>query len=253
MNTYNPDDVMGLFHAHLREMEKLQASDLYFTVGYTPSIRISDTIELAKGSVVTRDDLSIILDKLLSPKQKSEFKENLELNFPIILKDGSRFRANLFQQQGVPGLVIRRINLSVPTLEELELPRIYGDMILKKRGLVVLASSSGSGKSTSMAAMLAHRNRVGKGHILTIEDPIEFIHSNGNCIFTQREVGVDTLSFENALNNALRQKADGREPGSDGQSDVEAQAVRSCSARRACGTDVGAFRPRSPRHRRSRS
>ena len=140
----------------------------------------------------------------------------------------------LFQQQEQPGLVIRRINVQIPTLEALDLPNIYADMVMRKQGLIILASPSGSGKSTSLAAMLDHRNRNGKGHILTIEDPIEFLHNNVNCIFTQREVGVDTHSFENALTNALRQKADVIVVGEIRTKEAMIQALRFAEAGHLC-------------------
>ncbi len=240
MPAKNPEEILGHFYSRLKEMESLQASDLYLTVGYAPCMRVNDQLTLAKGAVVDEESLWVVIDRLLSSKQKKEFEEQLELNFPIILKDGSRFRANLFQQQEKPGLVIRRINITIPSIEQLGLPQIYADMVMKKYGLIVLASPSGSGKSTSMAAMLDYRNRMGQGHILTIEDPIEFLHTNGNCIFTQREVGIDTHSFENALNNALRQKADVIVVGEIRTREAMIQALRFAEAGHLCITTLHA-------------
>lgn len=238
MPAKDPEQILGHFFARLKEMEQQGASDLYFSVGYAPSVRIHDQITLAKGEVVDEETLWVVLDRLLNQKQKEEFQRDLELNFPIVMKDGSRFRANLFQQQERPGLVIRRINVKIPTIEELGLPTIYGEMILKKHGLIVLASPSGSGKSTSMAAMLEYRNRTSGGHVLTIEDPIEFVHHDGNCIFTQREVGIDTHSFESALNNALRQKADVIVIGEIRSREAMIQALRFAEAGHLCITTL---------------
>ncbi len=240
MSKKNPSEVLDYFYSSLQEMEKVQASDLYFTVGRSPSMRIKDEISLAKGRVVDEETLSVVLDRLLTPKQKKEFQQELELNFSIILKNGSRFRANLFQQQEKPGLVIRRINVVMPTIEELGLPSIYGEMVMKKHGLIVLASPSGSGKSTSMAAMLEHRNRFAGGHVLTIEDPIEFSYTDNKCIFTQREVGIDTHSFENALDNALRQKADVIVVGEVRSREAMVQVLRFVEAGHLCVTTLHA-------------
>lgn len=236
----DPNIIVNHFYARLQEMEKVDASDLYVTVGCAPHFRIHDKITLAKGEPYDEEMLWVILDRVLSAKQKETFQNELELNFPIILRDGARFRANLFQQQEKPGLVIRRINTVIPTLESLGLPQIYADMIMKKQGLIILASPSGSGKSTSMASMLDHRNQQGSGHILTIEDPIEFLHENINCIFTQREVGVDTLSFEDALNNALRQKADVIVVGEIRTKEAMIQALRFAEAGHLCITTLHA-------------
>lgn len=240
MPAKNPDEVLQHFFELLREMDTQNASDFYYTAGYAPSMRIHDVVEVEKGAVVTDEEIWIVLDKLLNPRQKKEFAEQLELNFPIVLKDGSRFRANVFQQQQKPGMVIRRINVRIPSLDELGLPAIYQDMIMKKQGLIILASPSGSGKSTSMAAMLGHRNQKGRGHILTIEDPIEFLHMDGNCIFTQREVGVDTHSFEAALTNALRQKADVIVVGEVRTREAMTQALRFAEAGHLCITTLHA-------------
>ena len=234
MPAKDPQKVLNHFYNRLKEMEETNASDLYLTVGCAPNIRINDEISLAKGEVFDEEMMWIVLNKILSPKQMQQFQSELELNFPIILPNGARFRANLFQQQEQPGLVIRRINVQIPTLEALDLPNIYADMVMRKQGLIILASPSGSGKSTSLAAMLDHRNRNGKGHILTIEDPIEFLHNNVNCIFTQREVGVDTHSFENALTNALRQKADVIVVGEIRTKEAMIQALRFAEAGHLC-------------------
>jgi len=132
----------------------------------------------------------------------------MEFNLSVHRRDGSRFRFNFFRQQQYTGIVIRKINTIIPTLDDLELPEIYKRVALKKRGLIIMASPGGSGKSTSMAAIIDHRNQNSSGHIITIEDPIEYVHKHKKCIITQREVGTDTESFSTALKNALRQRAD---------------------------------------------
>lgn len=153
-------------------------------------------------------DLIKLINVLLDNEHREEFESALELNISVTEEDGSRFRLNFFRQQGRTGIVVRRINTVIPTIESLGLPDVYAKMVMKKHGLIILASPGGSGKSTSMAAMVNHRNKHGSGHILTIEDPIEFVHEHGNCIITQREVGTDTYSYGMALKNALRQRAD---------------------------------------------
>jgi twitching motility protein PilU len=132
----------------------------------------------------------------------------MEYNMPLPWRDGIRFRVNVFRQQQHSGVVIRRIENNIPTIESLNLPKIYGDMIMENRGLILIVGNTGSGKTTSLAAIADYRNRYGYGHILTIEDPIEYIHTHKQCIVTQRDVGIDTYSFGMALKNALRQRPD---------------------------------------------
>lgn len=190
-------------------MVKQDASDMYLTVGYPPSIRNKENKVVPMTKITLRQaDVEKLIEEILDDEKKQEFESTLELNMSIAREDGSRFRLNFLRQQQRSGIIIRRINTDIPTIEDLELPEIYAKMILKKRGLIILASPGGSGKSTSMAAMLGHRNSHGYGHILTIEDPIEFVHEHSKCIFTQREVGMDTFSYGMALKNALRQRAD---------------------------------------------
>ncbi len=197
--------VMSCF---LDEMVKHDASDMYLAIGCKPSIRKNSKIFPISDTPIQDSDLKSFMDEILDERQKEEFITNLELNFTITRQDNSRYRFNFLRQQGHNGIVIRKINMNIPTIESLGLPEVYAQAILKKRGLIILASPGGSGKSTSMAAMIGHRNKYGTGHILTIEDPIEFVHKHGTCIITQREVGTDTYSFGMALRNALRQRAD---------------------------------------------
>jgi twitching motility protein PilU len=145
---------------------------------------------------------------MLTEDQIDEFETTLELNAAYSWQDKARFRVNVFQQQMYPAMVIRHIKNQVPTLESLGLPKVYNTQIMKKRGLILLVGQTGCGKSTSLAAMIEHRNEHGNGHIITIEDPIEFLHQHKNCIVSQRDVGIDTFSFGMALKNTLRQNPD---------------------------------------------
>lgn len=200
--------ISGYFAEILQEMVDHDASDMYLTVGRPPSYRTGEQITVIDELPLKSSDIEKITDQLLDEAKKSEFKTTLELNIALKWKDTSRFRVNFFRQQHNTGLVIRRIKTVIPTMESLRLPEICVKLVMKKKGLIVLASPSGSGKSTSVAAMLDYRNQFGSGHILTIEDPIEFVHEHKGCIFTQREVGIDTYSYGMALRNALRQRAD---------------------------------------------
>lgn len=194
---------------YLTEMTKHNASDMYLTVGFPPSIRGQDqVIRPIYKNPMKQSDVDVILNELLSDEKKEEFETTLELNLSVKRADKSRYRFNVFRQQDQTGIVIRRINTIIPSMKDLGLPDLYSKVIMKKRGLIILASPGGSGKSTSMAAMLEFRNLNGNGHILTIEDPIEYVHEHKQCIVTQREVGSDTFSFGMALRNALRQRAD---------------------------------------------
>jgi twitching motility protein PilU len=198
-----------VINKYLNELVKSNCSDLYLTVGFPPSLRTKDNkLSHITDNVLRQSDIDIIAREVLSDEKLEEFESTLELNLPVSLADNSRFRFNFFRQQQKSGIVIRRINTKIPTMEELGLPEVYAKMAMKKRGLVILASPGGSGKSTSMAAMIGHRNATGSGHILTIEDPIEYVHQHQGCILTQREVGTDTASYSMALKNALRQRAD---------------------------------------------
>lgn len=184
------------------------ATDLYLTVGAPPSLRIGHEIAAYNDHIITPDDIMRIMKSLISTDIIEEFESTLEYNTAIKWKDRARFRINLFRQRQHVGMVCRRIQNEVPSLESLGLPPIYGRLIMKKRGLILIVGPTGSGKSTSMASMLEYRNIHGSGHIVTIEDPIEFVLEHKNCIITQRDVGIDTYSFGIGLKNALRQTPD---------------------------------------------
>ncbi|MEQ1789839.1 MAG: PilT/PilU family type 4a pilus ATPase, partial [Rickettsiales bacterium] len=191
----------------LAEFVQTGASDCFFTVGAPPSFRLRDNIKNITEVRLTQDDIELILKELLPEESILEFESALEYNTAIV-SNNARFRMNVFRQRKQTGIVLRHIRTAIPSMEELDLPKIYGDLIMEKRGLLLLVGATGSGKSTSLAAMLGHRNNHGSGHIVTIEDPIEYIHEHKNCIFTQRDVGIDTYSFGIALKNTLRQAPD---------------------------------------------
>lgn len=191
----------------LAEFVKTGASDCYFTVGAPPSFRFGNNIRNHGEERLTQENIEAILKELLSEDAILEFDSTLEYNTAIVWHE-ARFRMNVFRQRKQTGLVLRRISTIIPAIEQLNLPKVYGDLALERRGLILLVGATGSGKSTSLAAMLGHRNTYGSGHIVTIEDPIEFIHEHNNCIFMQRDVGIDTYSFGIALKNTLRQAPD---------------------------------------------
>jgi twitching motility protein PilU len=194
--------------ALLDMMLENKASDLYLTFGAPPALRVENTIMRSEHAPLTDETIESYFAELLTPEQREEFEATLEFNTAFDWQGKMRLRINVFRQQQHNGLVIRRVSNQIPTLEELNLPKAYGELILEKRGLVLVTGPTGSGKTTSLAAMVGHRNRFGSGHIVTIEDPIEFVHTHTQCIITQRDVGLDTYSYGMALKNALRQRPD---------------------------------------------
>jgi twitching motility protein PilU len=191
----------------LDHMIKVEASDLYLTDSSPPVFRIEGVGYPAKTSL-TGEQIGMIADSLMSPEQREEFAAKLEMNLALSTTTGGRFRANMFRQRGSVGMVVRLVRTQIKTLAELQHPPILADVMRSKRGLVLLVGGTGSGKSTTLAAMIDHRNRIETGHIITIEDPVEFVHQHQKCIVTQREVGIDTLSYKDALKNTLRQAPD---------------------------------------------
>ncbi len=197
---------LGL-RALLEHMLKVEASDLYLTVGSPPVFRI-DGVGYPAKQLLSSEQIELMQRSLISKAQQAELAHKLELNLAIASSSGGRFRVNMLRQRGAPAMVIRLVRTKIKTLEELSLPTILGDVVSSKRGLVLLVGGTGSGKSTTLAAMIDHRNRSSTGHIITVEDPVEFVHAHQKCIVTQREVGIDTLSYGDALKNALRQAPD---------------------------------------------
>ncbi len=185
-----------------------QATDLYLTVGARPSIRYGNRIDPMTEAILTEQDVRSFLTEILSPDVLDEFDSTLEYNTAINWKNLGRFRVNIFRQRQHTGVVMRRIQSDIPSLSSLGLPTIYSQIIMEKRGLILVVGPTGSGKSTSLASMLDYRNTHGFGHIVTIEDPVEFLLEHKNCIITQRDVGIDTYSFGIGLKNTLRQTPD---------------------------------------------
>ncbi|AGB10891.1 PilT/PilU family type 4a pilus ATPase [Vibrio parahaemolyticus] len=190
----------------LEGMLTLKASDLYITVGAPILFRVDGELR-PQGEKLTEHDVAKLLDSAMDPDRRQEFRKSRESNFAIV-RDCGRFRVSAFFQRELPGAVIRRIETIIPTFEQLKLPLVLQDLAIAKRGLVLVVGATGSGKSTTMAAMTGYRNSNKTGHILTVEDPIEFVHEHKRCIVTQREVGLDTESYEVALKNSLRQAPD---------------------------------------------
>ncbi len=191
-----------------RVMIDMDASDLYLTVARPPMYRINGLVQPKGDESFTQTDLDVLAKSVMNDWQTKDFEQQHEMNMAMALPGISRFRVNIFRQRGSVGMVIRRIVAEVPTLEELGLPSVLGEIAMTKRGLVLVVGATGSGKSTSLAAMVDYRNKREQGHIITIEDPIEYVHSHKKSIITQREVGFDTHSFGAALKNTLRQAPD---------------------------------------------
>ncbi|MCB0336049.1 MAG: PilT/PilU family type 4a pilus ATPase [Bdellovibrionales bacterium] len=184
------------------------ASDLYITVDSPPMYRIEGVVRPAGNKMLTESDTAELAYSIMDDRQRAEFDETHELNHGIFYPTFGRFRVNVFRQRGSIGIVIRQIQSQIPTIDELDLPSTLKDVSMTKRGLVLVVGATGSGKSTSLASMINHRNENTAGHIITIEDPIEFVHEHKKCIVSQREVGIDTDSFGTALKNTLRQAPD---------------------------------------------
>lgn len=193
---------------YLKLMADKEASDLFFCTGTRPQVKIQDKIRPIGNDKLAPGQVEEIAYELMSDAQAREFDETLEMNFAISQPGVGRFRTNIFRQRGEVSIVMRYIKTKIPHFEEMNLPEVLGNVVMEKRGLVLVVGSTGSGKSTTLAAMIGHRNRHSSSHILTIEDPMEFVHQHEQSIVQQREVGIDTLSYENALKNALREAPD---------------------------------------------
>jgi len=192
----------------LRLMLTKKGSDLFITVGFPPAIKIDGRMTPVSNQPLTAAHTVDLARSIMNDRQAAEFEANKECNFAINPAGIGRFRVNAFVQQGNVGIVLRVITTAIPKIEELGLPSVLKDVIMTKRGLVIMVGATGSGKSTTLAAMVGFRNENSQGHIITIEDPIEFTHPHKGCLITQREVGVDTQSWAHALKNTLRQAPD---------------------------------------------
>ena len=192
----------------LRKMVEKEGSDLFLTSGFPPAIKVDGTIHKATDEPLSPDQSAMMVRSIMNDKQIKEFDATKECNFAIAPQGIGRFRVSAFIQQGMVGAVLRTITTEIPTLHDLELPPILKDVVMNKHGLVIVVGGTGSGKSTTLAAMIGHRNQNSKGHIVSIEDPVEYVHPHQGCVITQREVGVDTESWHAALKNTLRQAPD---------------------------------------------
>lgn len=192
----------------LQLMIDRDGSDLFISVGKEPSIKIHGEVHAVGSEILSASMSRELALGTMEDWQRTQFQSEKELNYALVLKSGERFRINAFFNMGYVGMVVRRIRSDIPTPESLHLPPILQELVMSKRGIIIFTGSTGAGKSTSLASLIGHRNRHAKGHIVTIEDPVEFVHQHDQCIVTQREVGIDTHSWQAALKNVLRQSPD---------------------------------------------
>ena len=204
----NPPSAKDELFTWLRHMNKYKGSDLFITTNFPPAMKVDGKITPITDEPLTSEKCMEIAFSIMSTKQIEEFSSTNECNFAISLPDTSRFRVNAMVQRGATALVFRSITSKIPNFDSLNLPPVLKDVVMKKRGLVIFVGGTGSGKSTSLAAMVGHRNENCQDHIITIQDPIEFVHQHNKSIITQREVGVDTENWFAALKNTLRQAPD---------------------------------------------
>ena len=197
-----------LIHNLLRGMLSKNASDLFITAGFPPAFKVDGEMTAVSKQALTAQHTQELARSIMNDKQAAEFEATHECNFAISPSGIGRFRVNVFIQQQRVGMVLRTITTKIPDLDEMGLPPVLKDIVMTKRGLVILVGATGSGKSTTLAAMIGYRNKNSHGHIITIEDPVEYVHDHINCIITHREVGVDTDSWAAALKNTLRQAPD---------------------------------------------
>jgi twitching motility protein PilU len=202
------DEGLKFMYQLLTMMMQKKGSDLFITAGFPPAMKIDGKMTPATTQPLSPQHTQELARAIMNDKQAAEFEETKECNFAISPASIGRFRVNAFVQQGRVGIILRTINVQIPEFEDLKLPPVLKDVSMTKRGLVLFVGGTGSGKSTSLAAMIGYRNQNSYGHIITIEDPVEYVHDHRNCIVTQREVGVDTDSWEIALKNTLRQAPD---------------------------------------------
>jgi twitching motility protein PilU len=192
----------------LRIMQEKGASDLFISAGVAPSVKVNGQLVPLSSNALSPEQTREVVMGVMNDQQRREFVRDKECNFAISARGIGRFRVSAFYQRNLVGMVLRRIETNIPTTDELGLPELVKELAMTKRGLIIFVGATGTGKSTSLAAMIGHRNENSRGHIITVEDPIEFVHQHRGCIVTQREVGIDTESFEVALKNMLRQAPD---------------------------------------------
>ncbi len=207
-SNFGPDEARAYMHQLLKVMHQQGGSDLFISADFPPSMKSQGAMKPLSQQKLNGEITKKLALSLMNDKQRNEFESEMECNFAISLPNVCRFRVNVFVQQQQAGMVIRTIAAEIPSFEKLQLPETLKDVIMTKRGLVLVVGGTGSGKSTTLAAMIDHRNASSSGHIITVEDPVEYVHKNKSCLITHREVGVDTLSWHHALKNTLRQAPD---------------------------------------------
>ena len=198
----------SLMHQLLGLMKEKGGSDLFITAGFAPAIKFSGKLTPVSKTILSAEESAALVHSLMNESQLAEFQSTHECNFAFSPQDIGRFRVSAFMQQAKAGMVVRTITTEIPELDALNVPPQLKDIVMSKRGLIIMVGATGSGKSTTLAAMIGHRNANSHGHIITIEDPVEFVHPHMNCIITQREVGTDTADWHTALRNTLRQAPD---------------------------------------------
>ena len=202
------EQAIRLMQDLLRRMVDRKGSDLFITAGFPPAIKIDGEVRPQTDKALASEQSAVLVRSIMNDRQTRDFDATKEANFAIAPPGIGRFRVSAFVQQGHTGCVIRQINATIPTIEELELPPILKDIVMSKRGIVIVVGATGSGKSTTLAAMIDSINKNRSDHIITIEDPIEFVHENQSCLVNQRQVGQHTKSFKAALRAALREDPD---------------------------------------------
>jgi twitching motility protein PilU len=205
---FSPEQARGYMHQLLKAMHQMSGSDLFISADFPPTVKAHGGMRHLTQQKLSGEQTRILAESLMNEKQLAQFQSEFECNFAIAVPEVCRFRINVFLQQQQVGMVVRTIASEIPTFDKLKLPDILKDVVMIKRGLVLVVGGTGSGKSTTLAAMIDHRNSAAPGHIITVEDPIEYVHRNKQCLVTHREVGVDTLSWHGALKNTLRQAPD---------------------------------------------
>jgi len=206
--TLGHDEAQAYIHKLLKAMHQVGGSDLFISADFPPSIKSQGSMKPLSQQRLTGDVTRALAYAIMNDKQRNEFEAEMECNFAISLPNVCRFRVNVFVQQQQVGMVVRTIASEIPNFEKLDLPEVLKDVVMTKRGLVLVVGGTGSGKSTTLAAMIDYRNANSAGHIITVEDPVEYVHKNKGCLITHREVGVDTHSWHHALKNTLRQAPD---------------------------------------------
>lgn len=207
-SNFGPAEALAYMHKLLTVMHQQGGSDLFISADFPPSMKHQGAMKPLSNQRLTGDITRALALSLMNERQRAEFEAEMECNFAISLPGVCRFRVNVFVQQQSVSMVVRTIASEIPNFEKLDLPEVLKDVVMTKRGLVLVVGGTGSGKSTTLAAMIDYRNSNSAGHIITVEDPVEYVHKNKSCLITHREVGVDTLSWHNALKNTLRQAPD---------------------------------------------